>query len=162
MGDILDLVTDPQAPPVEWVKGPRFWWAYRFAPTLAAVAAVLLLIDFFRVPAASPPEWLWLTVLGVTDLGILLQFLMVRSYPSIRALGISPTQLVVDFGLVRQSYAWPEVRAVSRSLESSYSRYGVLRQQRTRLSVGTGLLNRNVFTLSPAQGERLARFLRVP
>ena len=155
-------MTDPQAPPVEWVKGSRFWWAYRFAPTLAAIPAVLLLIDFFRSPAGPPPEWLWLTVLGITDLGILLQFLVVRSYPSIRALGISPTQLVVDFGLVRQSYAWPEVRAVSRSLESSYSRYGVMRQHRTRLSVGTGLLYRNVFTLSQSQGDRLATFLRVP
>ncbi len=155
-------MTDPPAPPVEWVKGSRFWWAYRFAPSLAGVPAVLLLIDFFLDPAGPPAEWQWLTVLAMIYLGILLQFLVVRSYPSIRALGISPTQLVVDFGLIRQNYAWPEVRTVSRSLENSYSRYGVMQQYRTRLSVGTGLFNRNVFTLSQAQGDRLARFLRVP
>jgi hypothetical protein len=157
---LLRPMADPPAPPVEWVKGPPYWWLVRFGPACVSAAVSLGIILPLMFRGGPPSLWLILGVLAVVELGIAIQYLVYRAYPAVRRLGISPTMLFVDIGLTTQSYGWGDVREVARTQVSAYRWNRVMWSVRTRISVGSGI-TKNVYSLSPMQGERLARFLRI-
>jgi hypothetical protein len=154
------VMARPTEPPVEWVSGPRSWWLARFGVGIAASA--LLVIDLLLVlrggfTSLSPYAWLavWLVFLPV----YLAQWILLSRIPSVRRIGISPRGLTVDYGLAVHPYAWPDLVSLTRVNETRYSWTGPTTVVRTRIRLG-GIWGTKL-TLTPEQGDRLARFLRV-
>ncbi|MGI0129579.1 MAG: hypothetical protein ACREEC_05445, partial [Thermoplasmata archaeon] len=88
------------------------------------------------------------------------QFVFLYGLPSLRRIGISPLGIVTDVGVVRTTYPWNELRAVTRTSVTQHSGNGTRTVTRTRIQVGHGLRWQS-YALTPSQGDRLARFLRI-
>jgi hypothetical protein len=151
----------PPPPPVEWVRSESRWWLARFV--FPALLGSLVLSAYFVVFYVNPS---WSVFGPVVMLPIVVgcltsQYTIMHRLPSVRRIGISPTGIVVDVGLVKQSYSWAELRDVTRTHVNELRGSQLVRVDRTRLSVGHGLM-RQGYGLSPRQGERLAQFLRIP
>ena len=148
-------------PPIEWVPGGRHWWVARvLIPGAVIVLLILFLVGELGYslfwPAGSFPF-----TLVVSFAGLAVEFFFLFAIPSVRRIGISPTSLIVDVGVRKLRYPWNEVNQITRTRVDRFRWNQVSSVSRTRISVGAGAWV-NWFSLSPEQGDRLARFLRIP
>jgi len=154
-------VPDDTVPPIEWVSAGGHWWVPRIAipAVVAAIAGLVLYLGWFVAGFGNGSS------LGFVDVGLIvllaIMLLSLYAFPSVRRIGISPKGLIVDVGFRKFGYSWAHVNDVARTQVSHYRWNQVSSVSRTRISVGSGL-TQNTFTLSPSQGERLAKFLRIP
>ena len=146
------------AAPIEWVRGSRRW-LLRFAtvPVFAGLLAWLSWAAAHDSPAivAWPEQgYFW----GMYFATLVAQ-LVLTLYSPPRRIGLSTTGLTFDVGLRRVTYPWRRVYTVVRKnvYWSESGRIGTV--CRTSVSIDDGW---NLTRLSPAQGDRLAAFLRIP
>ena len=154
-------MVDLPPPPVEWVSAGGRWWVVRIGvPVMVFVVYFAAFFVELRTDpswAASNPLYFWPLVV----LAIAVEFLLVYAFPSVRRIGLSPLYLVVDVGVSKFSYSWADVRQVTRTRVQRFRWNQVSSISQTRVSVGSGAF-RTSFALSPEQGDRLAKFLRIP
>lgn len=154
-------VANIATPPVEWVPAEGRWWVIRIVVPAVTVA---ILLTFFFFEWRIDPTWAAANSLYAYALifgALAVEFIFLYAFPSVRRIGISPLCLVVDVGIRRFSYPWPEVKQVTRTRVQQFRWNQVSSVSRTRISVGSGVFM-NWFALSPQQGDRLAQFLRIP
>ena len=108
-------------------------------------------------PAGPISPYLSPLILGV----LAVELAILYAFPSVRRIGLSPLCLVVDTGIRKFTYPWADVHQVTRKRTERFRWTGTDASTVTRISVGAGFAD-TWFTLSPTQGERLARFLRIP
>jgi hypothetical protein len=154
-------VSDLPPPPVEWVSARGRWWVFRFGVPAIVVG---ILLAFFFYEWATDPSWaeanfLYAELMVLGALGV--DAILLWKHPSVRRIGISPLYLAVDIGIIEFTYSWPEVRQVTRVRIDRFRANQLDSASRTRIAVGSGL-SRTWYTLSLQQGDRLARFLRIP
>ena len=149
------------APPIEWVRGTRRWWVFRYVPaTLLVVIIVGLLVDAWflaRVYWFSPPGlfYFW----GIFGSGFAIELVLLSIFPSVRRIGLSPLGFIADTGVRRVTYPWPRVSEIVRTSTRRY-RASVFRSaDRTRVKVDGGL--GGVYALTEEQADSLARFLQL-
>jgi hypothetical protein len=129
----------------------------------AASAVYLGLLVAFYSPLTSPPHW-WAFIVAPAAAvlaGAYAQIAIVREYPSLRRIGISPTTLILDSGVGGRSYSWADLQEVARTQVVVHSKSQVQFVRRTCISVWQGLRPVQI-ALSQNQGDRLASFLRLP
>lgn len=148
--------------PVEWVDGPRYWWAIRwipgsvFAVTFGSLLAYVVLFDrraFLSLTVLAVFDGSFFAILGA---GIVLLYWM----PSLRRMGISSDGLIVDVGGHQVGYRWEEVHPIVRSKASGSGDVRTVPAIETRIVVGRRV-SKNYFVLSSEQGDRLARYLKL-
>ncbi len=153
---------EPSPPPLEWVPAENRWWFYRcVAPVVVATCAIgtLVALNALSLPPASL-GWQVLQALGV-GMAVLAGYVVVALFPSVRRLGISPLGIVVGGTLLDTSYSWSDVKQVTRTEVRRADWSSVRVEVRTRLRLKSGIFASEI-TLTPVQGDRLARFLRLP
>jgi len=154
-------MTDEPPPPVEWVPSGKRWWVVRI---VIPVIIVALLATFLYLQWSSSPSWNsanYALRYGATFGALVLEFVFLYAFPSVRRIGISPLYLVVDIGIAKFTYSWPELTQITRTQVHRFRWNQVSSVNRTRIDVGRGVMV-NSFALSPQQGDRLAQFLRIP
>jgi len=155
-------VNDTGAARVEWVDGPRYWWAVRWSPGSVFAVAFGSLLAYIILFARR--ALLSLTVLAVFDgsffailgAGIVLLYWV----PSLRRMGISPDGLIMDVGRRQVGYHWNEVHPVVRTRATGPGAQSTVPAIETRVADGKGF-RKNYFVLSSEQGDRLARYLKL-
>lgn len=158
---VRDSVVDTPPPPVEWVPAETRWWVIRVVVPVIVIA-ILLAILYLEWSAnagwaTTHPLYAW----GLVFSGLAVEYVFLFAFPSVRRIGISPLSLVVDVGFAKHTYSWTEVNSVTRTRVNRFRWNQLSSVSRTRISVGSGVFA-NWFELSPQQGDRLARFLRIP
>ncbi len=153
---------DPSPPPLEWVPAENRWWFYRWVAPLVVVTCAIVTLVTLSVLSPSPASlgWQLLRGLGVSMV-VLVEYALVALFPSVRRLGISPLGIVVGGTLLDTSYSWSDVKQVTRTEVRRADWSSVRVEVRTRLRLKSGIFASEI-TLTPVQGERLARFLRLP
>ena len=150
-------------PPIEWVPAESRWWVFRFV--IPAIVLGLTIIMGFVLWSTAPtlPETTagYLAVQAFLLGMVFAAFYVMYAFPSVRRIGFSPEWLIVDVGLRKFKYRWDDLHGVTRTQVTRFRWYEVSSVSRTRISVGSGFPSYTV-TLSPQQGDRLARFLRIP
>ncbi len=149
-------------PPIEWVPAEQRWWLARIVvPFVAPPGLVLSLIIFWWRFEQGPVTWTW-TVLfwGVISGSFGIQLLALYLLPSVRRIGFSPMYLFVDVGLTQSTYSWQQLREVTRTdvRRFRWNRTDSDRHTRIRVNAYVGSTS---YTLTPNQGARLSRFLRI-
>lgn len=149
------------SPPVEWVPAEQRWWLARIVVGLGLVPIVFLTLFVVWWWAGGPMTWTWeLGVAGAAYGTIGVAYLLLFLLPSVRRMGISPMYLQVDTGMGEFTYTWAELREVTRTDVRRFRWNGNDSHRRTRIWVDS-LLGPKSFALTPNQGARLARFLRL-
>ena len=148
------------SPPVEWVPAEQRWWLGRTVGfALIPIVGVTLFALWWR--SGSPLTSTWeIGLAGATYGAMGVGFLFMFLFPSVRRLGFSPMYLVVDTGLVEFIYTWADLREVTRTDVRHFRWNRTDSHRRTRIWVNSAL-GPKCFALTPNQGARLARFLRI-
>jgi hypothetical protein len=89
------------------------------------------------------------------------ELLLLYAVPSVRKIGFSPTWFIVDIGVRQLRYSWREVHQITRTHRARYGSSRVSSVTHTRVLVGDGL-RLSSYALTSLQGDRLARFTRIP
>ena len=148
-------------PPIEWVRGTRGWWVFRYVPaTILGIIILGLLLDvvlFSRTYWTTSPGFFYFY--GIIASGFAIEAVLLSIFPSVRRIGLSPLGFTVDWGIRRVTYPWPRVSEIVRTSTSRY-RGSVFRSVgRTRVKVD-GTLG-SIYTLTEEQGDSLAGFLHL-